>query len=629
MYNPPFFAQGLGMHVLYEEDGFKVATVKESQPASLMVEDVRGKRSKVKAANVLLRFERPDPATLWNEAEALAAEIDLDFLWEVCGGDEFAFEDIAAEYYGAGPSAPQQAAVLMRIAGAPMYFYKKGRGRYKPAPAENVKAALAAMVRKQREAEQMAAWQAELAAGKLPDAFVPLLPRLLHRPDKNGIEWKALAAAADAAHTSPLRLLDHVGAIPDVAQYFLDGFLLEFFPHGREAQAEGDYPPPADLPLAEVRAFSIDDSTTTEIDDAFSIVPLKNGNTRVGIHIAAPTLGVAPGTPMDQLVFDRLSTVYFPGDKITMLPNALVEQYTLKEGAARPAMSLYLELSPGFDVISHESRIEMVPVAANLRHDEIEPHFNEATAGFETEGADYPWKAELNYLWRFAGELEGRRGKADPNAPVRLDYSFYIDTLDDGSKKVRIVPRKRGSPMDKLVAELAILVNSTWGKDLADAEIAAVYRSQGNGRVRLTTQPGPHLSLGVECYAWSSSPLRRAIDFINQQQLLALLRNEKPRFGRNDAELYAAIGAFDTAYAAYADFQDKMERYWCLRYLEQENINEMTCTVIKENLVRVGGTPLVIRVPGLPELPAGATVKLNRLATDYLELTLDSRLATM
>ncbi|UXY15083.1 RNB domain-containing ribonuclease [Chitiniphilus purpureus] len=618
------------MHVLYEEDGgFKVATIKEAQPASLMVEDVRGKRSKVKASNVLLRFERPDPTALWQEAETLAGEIDLDFLWEVCGADEFGFEEIAVEYYGAGAGALQQAAVLLRVASAPMYFYKKGRGRYKAAPEDNLKAALAGLARKQREAEQMAAWQAELMAGGLPEVFAPVLHKLLHRPDKNGLEWKALAAAAEATQTSPLRLLHKVGAIPDVGRYFLEGFLLQFFPNGREAQAEGDYPPPADLPLAQVAAFSIDDSTTTEIDDAFSIVPLKNGNTQVGIHIAAPTLGIAPGSPMDKLVFERLSTVYFPGDKITMLPDGLVAQYTLKEGGARPAISLYLELSPGFDVLSHQTRIEQVPIVANLRHDQIEPYFNEATAGHEHEGEDYPWKAELNYLWRFAGELEGRRGKAEPNAPVRLDYSFYVDTLPDGSQTVRIVPRRRGSPMDKLVSELAILVNSTWGKDLARGEVAAVYRSQGGGRVRLTTQPGPHLSLGVDCYAWSSSPLRRAIDFINQQQLLALLRNEKPRFGRNDAELYAAIGAFDTAYAAYAEFQDRMERYWCLRYLEQENRNEMSCTVIKENLVRVDGTPLVIRVPGLPELPAGATVKLLRLATDYLELNLDCRLATM
>ncbi|AOY01482.1 ribonuclease catalytic domain-containing protein [Jeongeupia sp. USM3] len=617
------------MHVFYDEDGgFKVATVKEAQAASFMIEDVRGKRGKIKAANVLLKFERPDPAALLAEAEALAAEIDVDFLWEVCGADEFGFEDIAAEYFGAGPSPQQQAAALIRIAQAPMYFYKKGRGRYKAAPEENVKAALAGIERKKREAEQMAAWQAELEAGTLPEAFGAGLKRLIHRPDKNGLEYKALAAAADAQQTSVLRLLERVGAIADIEQYFLDGFELEYFPKGRDGVTDAGVAAPDELPVAAVEAFSIDDVTTTEIDDAFSIRALANGNWQVGIHIAAPVLGIAPGSPLDAQVFERLSTVYFPGDKITMLPDSAVDVFTLETGSARPAVSMYVELTPGFDVVGHRSVVERVPIVANLRHDQIEAHFNEDTAG--QDGGDYPYKRELNFLWQLANALEARRGKAeDPNAPVRLDYSFYVDRLADGAKKVRILPRKRGAPMDKLVAELMIFVNSTWGMDLHKAEIAAIYRVQGQGRVRMTTQFGPHVGLGVDCYAWSSSPLRRAVDFVNQSQIVAMIRGETPRFARNDAELFGAIGAFDTAYAAYGEFQDKMERYWCLRYLEQENLTELSATLIKENLVRIDGLPLVMRVPGLPELPAGSTVKLQRLAIDFLELTVECRLATM
>ncbi|SMC18705.1 exoribonuclease-2 [Andreprevotia lacus DSM 23236] len=617
------------MHVFYEEDGsFKVATVKESQPASLMVEDVRGKRSKVKTSNVLLNFERPDPATLWSEAEALATDIDTDFLWEVCEQAEFSFDKLAADYFGEKPSAPQQAAVLFAITRNPMYFYKKGKGHYKPAPEDNLKAAKAGLERKQREAEQMAAWQAELMAGKVPEAFEAQLKNLLHRPDKNRIEWKALAQAADEAHLSPLRLLEKAGAIKDVEQYLLDGFLLEYFPKGRDFEPTQPVSAPEDLPVADVQAFSIDDATTTEIDDAFSLKKLPNGNTQVGIHIAAPTLGIAPGSELDLHLLERLSTVYFPGDKITMLPDSAVRVFTLEEGSARPAVSMYLEVGPGFDILSHRSAIERVPVAANLRHGDVEAHFNEDTAG--RDGGDYPWKAELTFLWHLAGALEARRGRADdPNAPVRLDYSFYVDKLDDGSKQVRIIPRKRGAPMDKLVAEMMIHVNSQWGKDLKTAEIAAIYRTQSQGRVRMTTQAGPHVGLGVDCYAWSSSPLRRAVDFINQQQLLAMVRGDKPRYARNDAELFAAIGSFDTAYAAYNEFQDKMERYWCLRYLEQENIKEFSGSVIKENLVRIDGMPLVLRVGGLPELPAGSTVVLQRLAIDYLELNVDCRMATI
>ncbi|SFO00094.1 exoribonuclease-2 [Formivibrio citricus] len=616
------------MNVFYEEDGsFKVASVREEQQASLMVEDARGKRGKIKSASVLLKFDRVGLEDFLHAAEAAAAEIDLDFLWECCGPDEFGFQDIAAEYFGAGATPAQQAAVAIRLHAAPMYFYRKGKGRYKAAPEENLKAALAGQERKRIEAEQMAAWQDELRANKLPAAFSAKLNMLLHRPDKNSIEWKALAAASDAEQMSPLRLLERAGAIPDVAAYFMQGFLTEYFPKGRGFAPVEAVAAPDELPLADVQAFSIDDAQTTEIDDAFSLVRLPNGNWRVGIHIAAPTLGIAPGSELDKIILERLSTVYMPGDKITMLPDEVVEVYTLKAGEAQPAVSMYLEVSQGFDILSRESKVERVRLAANLRHDQIEPYFNEETAG-KADAPDYPWKDELTWLWHFANALEARRGKAEANGANKVDYGFRIHR-DGDEERVEIFTRKRGSPMDKLVAELMILVNSQWGKDLASASVACIYRAQGGGRVRMTTQPSPHIGLGVECYAWSSSPLRRAVDFINQQQLVAMLAGQKPRFQRNDAELFSIIGSFDAAYAAYADFQDKMERYWCLRYLEQENIQEMSATVLKENLVRIDGMPLVLRVGGLPELPGGSTVKLQRLGMDYLELNVDCRIATL
>lgn len=617
------------MNVFYEEDGhFKVASIKDEQPASLMIEDARGKRSKIKIANVLLRFDRIGLDDFLQTAQDLAAEIDIDLLWQCCGPDEFGFESLAAEYFGANPNPAQQAATVIGLHGAPMYFYRKGRGHYKAAPEENLKAALAGLERKQREAEQMAAWQAELAAGTLPAAFAPNLRHLLHHPDKNGLEWKALAAAAEAAQMTPLRLLAKVGAIPNVAQYMLDGFLAEHFPHGREFATMPEPTIPSELPIADVAAFSIDDAATTEIDDAISLKALPNDHWQVGIHIAAPTLGILPGSELDQVIMERLSTVYMPGDKITMLPDSVVNVFTLEEGAPRPVVSLYLDVNAGLDIVSHRTCIEQVPMVANLRHDAIEPLFNEDTVT-RTDLPDYPWKTELTWLWHFANALEARRGKNEANGANKVDYGFRIHQDANGQDRVEIFSRKRGSPMDKLVAELMILVNSTWGQMLNSASIAAIYRAQGQGRVRMTTQPSAHQGLGVECYAWSSSPLRRSVDFVNQQQLLAMIQGEKPRFQRNDAELFSMISQFDAAYSAYADFQERMERYWCLRYIEQEGLAELSATVIKENLVRFDSMPLIQRIPGLPELPSGSTVKLQKMRIDYLDLALECRLASV
>ncbi|VEB39732.1 Exoribonuclease 2 [Chromobacterium violaceum] len=508
--------------------------------------------------------------------------------------DEFGYQDLAADYFGHQPSAAEAAALISRLHGAPMYFYKKGKGRYKKAPQEALQAALAGVERKKREQEQIDGWVAELKAGALPEAIRSQLMQLLWKPDKNALEFKAFDQASRELNLPPLRLADKVGGIPSVPDYLMAGFLMEYFPKGA---GFGKYAPPAELlelPVAAVRAFSIDDANTTEIDDALSVEDLPNGNKRVGIHIAAPTLGVPQDSDIEKMVLSRLSTAYFPGDKITMLPDDVVQAFTLQEGRDCPAFSLYVEVTPAFEPVAFENRIEKVPVAANLRHAELEQVFNEETLANDP-GVDYPFKRELTWLWQFAEALEKRRGKYDPTRPAQHDYN--IDVVDG---RVSITIRKRGAPMDKLVSELMILANSEWGRMLAEADIPAMYRAQSMGKVRMTTRPEPHIGLGVAQYAWSTSPLRRASDFINQRQLAAMIRGEKPQFAQGDAMLFAILRDFDATYGAYLSFQDKMEHYWCLKYLLQENITEPTAAVIKEDLVRIDGLPLRLRIPACP-----------------------------
>src|SRR6202008_79886 len=100
----------------------------------------------------------------------------------------------------------------------------------------------------------------------------------LYAPDKNALEWKALEEAAAALKLAPVRLLERCGALPSIQDYHLNRFLFEHFRGGRAFPAGEPLPVPEDLPLAQVEAFSIDDATTTEIDDAFSVTRLPGGN---------------------------------------------------------------------------------------------------------------------------------------------------------------------------------------------------------------------------------------------------------------------------------------------------------------------------------------------------------------
>ena len=609
------------MHVLFEDDGqLKAGTVLADNDTSLQVEAASGKRLKIKAAAVLLRFAEPSPAALNADAHRLAGELDPNFLWEVSSDDEFGFAELAHEYYGHPPAAPEAAAVALTLATAPMYFYKRGKGRYRKAPPEALKAALASVERKKREAAEVATWCVDLAANRLPDALRAKLPMLLHKPDKASLEWKALTTACDAQQTNPLALLARCGAIPSTHEYHFDAFLAQAFPQGTAFPPWGTLPASAPLPPAPVRAFSIDDATTTEIDDAFSVRELASGNREIGIHIAAPALSIPRGAPLDAIARSRLSTVYMPGRKITMLPDEVIAAFTLGAGRSVPALSLYAELRPDGTLVRHETRVESVPIAANLSLDTL----GEAFASELPSPADPEWTTELRALWQFAQALFAARGKADF---TRIDYNFDVDWAASAEGRVTIRPRPRGSPLDKLVSELMIFVNSTWGKLLADARAAGLYRTQANGKVKMSTRPAEHQGLGLAHYLWASSPLRRYCDLVNQRQLVAVLAGAKPPYADNDAELFAILADFEATYSGYAEFQDRMEHYWCLRWLLQESVEETPGSVIRENLVRLDRVPLVVRLPDLPPLAPGVPVRVAIGRVDLLAATLECRYA--
>lgn len=605
------------MQLLYEEEGeLKVGAVLSQAPASFQVESPHGRRTKIKAASVLLAFEQPAGAELLAEAGKFAAGLDVEFLWQCSGAREFGFQELAREYVGREPTPAEAAGVLMKLHAAPMYFYRRGRGRFQAAPEQTLKLALAGIEKKRRLQEAIAAWAGRLARFDCPSEVAALREELLYAPDRNKPETKALEQACRETGMSPARLFERCGLLPDTHEYHLRRFLHEFFPRGTGFAPHPVPEAPAGLPLAEAPAFSLDDTGTDEIDDAFSVRELGAELLRVGIHIAAPAAGFAPGSPLDAIARERLSTAYMPGCKFTMLPDDVVERFSLDHGGEQVAVSLYFDVGADGAPRSLHSRLERVRIAANLRHAQYDV-LNEAFESGRELGL--PFEGELRALWRVASALEARRGR--PSAgQAPLDYTFYVE-----EGRVRIVPRRRGVPLDKLVSELMILANSSWGELLAEHGAAGIYRVQSVGKVRLSVHPEPHEGLGVSSYAWMSSPLRRYVDLVNQWQLLAVLAGRKPPFARTSDALLSALQAFEVTYARYDEHQRAMEAYWSLRWLVQEDIRAIDAVVLRENLVRLEGLPLSVRVPSAPALEPGARVRLAIDSVDLLERTVACR----
>jgi exoribonuclease-2 len=397
------------------------------------------------------------------------------------------------------------------------------------------------------------------------------------------------------------------------------------------------------LPLAAVQAFSIDDSHTTEIDDALSLQGLGSGTVTLGIHIAAPGLAVLPDSAIDQVARQRLSTVYMPGHKITMLPDEVVQAYTLMAGRDCPAVSLYVSFDEStLEIKDSRTALERVPITHNLRHDQLDTVITEDWLAGQTPAGSGIAEAHIEdlqptlaFIFRLARHLKAQREvvRGKPENFNRPDYTFKLTGTTggepDGSETVVIGTRQRGAPLDLMVAEAMILANSSWGQWLADCGVPGIYRSQASlqpgVKVRMGTKAQPHAGIGVKSYAWSTSPLRRYVDMVNQWQIIACARHGKTAalaapFKPKDANLFAIISGFDAAYTAYNGFQNGMERFWTLKHLQQASITELTATLIKDNLVRADSLPLVLPVLGAEGLPRGAHLRVRLGAVDEITL---------
>jgi len=646
------------MYALFEDAGkFQAGRILSEAETSAQVELDSGKRVKLKAAHILLTFEKPAPAQLLADARALAADIELPLAWEFAPEEEFGFAELARDYFSAAAPTVELAGMLMALFEAPHYFRRAGKGRFRKAAAETVQQALAAIEKKQQIQAQIAQWAQQLAEGTCPPLVREQLTKILFKPDKNAPEYKAVVEASRATQKSPLALLQAAGAIDSPYQFHWKRFLLESFPKGTGFPALDAPQPPADLPLAAVEAFSIDDSNTTEIDDALSVQGLGSGVVTVGIHIAAPGLAVEPDSALDKVGRTRLSTVYMPGHKITMLPDEVVHIYTLDEGRSNPAVSLYVTVDEAtLAITATETRLELVPVAVNFRHDRLDHIVTDAwleqpdaETPADTPAALLQRRAQLAFLYRWACALKAAREvvRGKPETFNRPDYTFRIQRRNDGSEldgseTVVIDTRRRGAPLDLIVAEAAIVANSTWGQLLADHGVPGIYRSQHSlapgVKVRMSTKALPHAGIGVPCYAWATSPLRRYVDLVNQWQIIACTRHGATAalvapFKPKDAALFAIIGNFETTYDAYRSYQASMERFWTLRYVQQQGLTELEATVIRDShngpvLVRADTLPLVLQLLGGEQLPRGARVRVRLSDLDEIALDVKGHLLT-
>lgn len=342
--------------------------------------------------------------------------------------------------------------------------------------------------------------------------------------------------------------------------------------------------------LTDLHAVTIDDVHTVETDDAVSVRKVETG-WEVGVHIADPAEFVEQGSAIDREALHRGTSIYFPDQKIPMLPPVLGTGIcSLEAGQERPALSILVVLDDEGNVL--ESRIveSIVRVARRLSYDDVD--------GLLAEEAD----ESLTRLHTLAMALRARRMAAGAVFVPFPSVEVHVDMVAGEEPRIEVIREERDSPSQVLVSEFMILGNQAVARYLVANGIPALYRGQpppsepvvfgetftplDGFRVRrflkkseTSLDPVHHSGLGLEAYVQFTSPIRRYLDLVLHRQVKAHLREGRPAYTRQEVEQISFVTS------TCSDQADAMERsrkaYWIYRLLEDRVWREQRAVVLQ------------------------------------------------
>lgn len=368
--------------------------------------------------------------------------------------------------------------------------------------------------------------------------------------------------------------------------------LTEIFSHARwlESQANsasipfkiGHLSSPAHISCP---FFSIDDVTTKDIDDACAYIE-ENGKSFIIIKIARVDLDA----PLSQYAAARGSSVYTIDNKVNMLPDTLAEEILSLKIGQKVGLSWLLELEDG-DIRRAVLAQTVASLDRNLNYDEVDMALDRGETNF------YCYH-ELDAIKKFtdkfcAHRLSQKSGK-EINLPEKLVYP-------DGNGELTIVCCDENTTSRNMIRELMLCYNYLSAL-LADlSQIPFIFRSQEGAEIRfdetmpLIVQdyqiksslkksnvapiPGFHASIGLSHYCQVTSPIRRYLDIVLQEQLCKFLRQESLLKTDELTSILESLGVV----GAVASIQKLRKKYWQLRYLDKirESKEKITGIVLK------------------------------------------------
>ncbi len=370
-------------------------------------------------------------------------------------------------------------------------------------------------------------------------------------------------------------------------------------PRVREVQDFESHVREGRLDLTRKRVFTIDDESTKDMDDALSLEQTQDGY-ELGIHITDVTWAVLPETRLDLAARRRATSIYCADQTVNMFPEELSEErLSLCEGAVRPCLSVILQLSTSYEIVSSQIVPSFVRSHNRYSYDDVDRLLEEGDVA-------------LLAVHDIAAACEERRLRKGAVKVHRREVVPFLES--DGS--IRLLEIEEESPARSLVAEMMVLANSVMAEFAAQHRIPVLFRGQErpdnevedsdskgtapegpakdySARTKLkkstvSFEPQHHSGLGLDAYIQASSPIRRYMDLCHQRQFLSFLRTEKPWISREQLE--AIVFEVENYLQSANVVSRETKKYWLLRYLEQRGKK----VPIEGTVVRVDTkTPLV------------------------------------
>ncbi|MFO5475571.1 MAG: ribonuclease catalytic domain-containing protein [Dolichospermum sp.] len=343
------------------------------------------------------------------------------------------------------------------------------------------------------------------------------------------------------------------------------------------------------LDLTHLKVYTIDDESTTEIDDGLSWEVLPDGRERLWVHIADPTRLLVPDDELDLEARKRGSTVYLPTGMIPMFPEVLATgPMSLVQGKVCCALSFGVILDQVGSVEDYCIHTGLIKPTYRLTYQDVDEMLELGVQAEPEIEAIANW-AKIRKNWRYG---QGAISINMPEAMIKVkDDDINIDILDDSLSR-------------QLVAEMMILAGEVAARYGQTHNIPLPFRGQPQpelppeeellqlpaGFVRscamrrcmpkseMSITPVRHAGLGLDTYTQATSPIRRYSDLLTHFQLKAHLRGEGLPFSAEQLKEVMMTVSSATQEATMVERQTN--RYYALEYLRRHPEEVWQVTVL-------------------------------------------------